>query len=257
MSHGELRCAARTEVGRRGGVNEDAGYAGGRVFGVADGMGGHPHGEVASGIAVAALAELDQRLPEDSPRSALGSALGPVLVETVAGIGRRLSDLAADDPELGGMGTTLTALVWDGAGFAGVHLGDSRAYLFRDRQPRQLTRDHTFVGSLVEDGRITAGQAAVHPRRSMLLRALQAGATPEPELFACPARPGDRYLVCSDGLTGFVPIEVITSVVNECPDPESAADQLIALAIEAGGQDNTTCVVVDVPRRSWFRRRFG
>ena len=253
MSHGELRCAARTEVGRRGGVNEDAGYAGGRVFGVADGMGGHPHGEVASGIAVAALAELDRRLSGESP----GLALEPVLVETVAGIGRRLTELAAADPELGGMGTTLTALVWAGDGFAGVHLGDSRAYLLRDGQLRQLTRDHTFVGSLVEDGRITAGQAAAHPRRSMLLRALQAGATPEPELFAGPAKPGDRYLICSDGLTGFVPIEVITQVVQESPDPESAADRLIALAIEAGVHDNTTCVVVDMPRRSWFRRRFG
>ena len=254
MSHVELNCVTRTEVGSRGGINEDAGYAGVRIFAVADGMGGHPHGEVASGLAVGVLAKREAWLPGEVARLDRGA----VLTEAVAEIGRRLSELAAADPELAGMGTTLTALLWDGAGFTGVHLGDSRAYLLRDGQLRRLTRDHTFVESLVADGRITAGQAATHPRRSMLLRALQAGATPEPELFGCPAaRPGDRYLLCSDGLTGFVPLELITQVVLERPDLESAADRLIELAVEAGGHDNTTVVLVDVPRRTWFRRRFG
>jgi len=249
MSHGNLRCVVRTEVGSRGGVNEDSAHAGSHAFAVADGMGGHPHGEVASGVAVAVLAELDGQPPGVNPRVLLSQA--------VAEIGRQLTALAAVDPELTGTGTTFTALYWDGTGFTGAHVGDSRGYLLRSGQLRQLTRDHTFVASLVSDGRITVGQAAEHPRRSMLLRAIQAGATPEPDLFDCPAKPGDRFLLCSDGLTGHVPLDAITAVLRAQADPDRAADELIRLALDAGGHDNTTCVLIDVPRTGWFRRRFG
>lgn len=143
------------------------------------------------------------------------------------------------------MGTTCTALLWRGIGFAVAHVGDSRAYLLRDGELWQLTTDHTLVQALVDEGTMSPEEAATHPGRSMLMRALQAGGNGEPDVFEQDARPGDRFLLCSDGLTDYVPLASVFAALTE-GGPREAADALVALADRAGGHDNATCVVADV-----------
>ena len=130
--------------------------------------------------------------------------------------------------------------------FAIAHIGDSRAYLLRGDQYGQLTRDHTLVQSLVDEGKLTPEQAAVHPRRSVLMRALQSGGTSDPDLYYWQAEPGDRYLLCSDGLTDVVPDELIGQVLASVPDPDDAAATFIDLAKQGGGPDNITCIIADL-----------
>jgi protein phosphatase len=144
------------------------------------------------------------------------------------------------------MGTTLTAMAFDGRAFAVAHIGDSRAYLLRGGDLLQLTRDHTMVQALVDGGQLTPEEAADHPRGSVLVRALQSGGSGEPDLFRHDALPGDRYLLCSDGVSGFVPPGAIRAALAEEGSPADAAARLIRLANEAGGHDNITCVVADV-----------
>jgi PPM family protein phosphatase len=235
MAHLSLRFAAGTDIGRRRRVNEDSAVAGPSLLAVADGMGGHPHGDVASAAAVAALAEPPAG---GDPAAALAAA--------VARASARLEELAAGDPDLRGMGTTLTAMAWDGAGFAVAHIGDSRAYLLRGGDLFQITRDHTMVQTLVDGGRLTPDEAANHPRGSALVRALQTGGDQRPDLFRQDASPGDRYLLCSDGVSGFVPAGAIRDALAGAARPADAVARLIALADAAGGLDNITCVVADV-----------
>lgn len=216
-------------------MNEDSALAGPSLLAVADGMGGHPHGDVASAAAITALTEPPAA---GEPAAALAAA--------VARAAARLEELAATDPELRGMGTTLTAMAWDGAGFAVAHIGDSRAYLLRGGDLFQITRDHTMVQTLVDSGRLTPEQAADHPLGSTLLRALQPGGDQHPDLFRQDAAPGDRYLLCSDGLSGFVPAGAIRDALAGAARPEDAVTRLIALADAAGAPDNITCVVADV-----------
>src|SRR5882757_362107 len=215
-----LRYAIGSDTGIVRRVNEDSVFASPRLLVVADGMGGHAHGEVASAVTVGVLAELDRHL-----RTGAIDPL-PVLATTVARVLRRLTDLAADDDELAGMGSTLTALLWDGATFGIAHVGDSRGYLMRDDTLSQLTRDHTLVQSLVDDGQISAAQAETHPRRSTLMRALQAGGAAEPDLSVHHAAPGDRYLLCSDGVTCVVGPDLLHNALA-LPDPAEAVARLI------------------------------
>ncbi|CNE73654.1 Ser/Thr phosphatase [Mycobacterium tuberculosis] len=235
MAHQMLRFAAGSDVGRRRKTNEDSAFAGPRLLAVADGMGGHPHGDVASRTAVTTVAGLPLG---DDPAAALAAG--------VAEVAARLDDLGARDPGLAGMGTTLTAMAFDGRGFAVAHIGDSRAYLLRGGDLFQLTRDHTMVQALVDGGQLTPEEAADHPRGSVLVRALQSGGSGEPDLFRHDARPGDRYLLCSDGVSGFVPPDAIRAAMAEEAGPADVAARLIGLANEAGGHDNITCVVADV-----------
>lgn len=240
VAHLSLRYAAATDIGRRRRVNEDSALAGPSLLAVADGMGGHPHGDVASAAAITALTE--------APAAGDPAAGDPAaaLAAAVARASARLEELAAGDPELRGMGTTLTAMAWDGAGFAVAHVGDSRAYLLRGGDLFQITRDHTMVQSLVDGGRLTPDQAANHPHGSTLLRALLPGGDQRPDLFRQDAAPGDRYLLCSDGLSGFVPAGAIRDALAGAERPADAVARLIALADAAGGPDNITCVVADV-----------
>jgi protein phosphatase len=157
-----------------------------------------------------------------------------------------IRELVAASPALRGMGTTLTALLWSGSQLGLVHIGDSRAYLLRDGALFQITADHTLVQSLLDDGSITAEEAASHPQRSLLLRALGDGSNAEPDLQLHEARIGDRYLLSSDGLHAVVEADAIARVLLEVQDPDQAATQLIALAIDGGGPDNITCIVADV-----------
>jgi PPM family protein phosphatase len=144
------------------------------------------------------------------------------------------------------MGTTLTALLWSGDQLGLVHIGDSRAYLARDGEVFQITRDHTLVQSLIDEGQITEDEAASHPKRMLLLRALDGQHDFEPDLDLREARAGDRYLLSSDGLHGIVPADAIAHVLLTVEDPDQAAADLVRLAIDGGGPDNVTCIVADV-----------
>ncbi|MFF0312869.1 PP2C family protein-serine/threonine phosphatase [Streptosporangium sp. NPDC004379] len=232
-----LRYAAGSDVGRVRQGNEDAAYAGARLLAVADGMGGHVGGEVASAAAITAVAALDQEQPDD------------LVAAAEAGVhqaNQRLRELVEEDPSLTGMGTTLTLMLWDGPRVALAHIGDSRAYLLRDGDLYQITYDHTLVQTLMDDGRITAEEAARHPHRSILLQVLDGGDNPDPDLSLRDAEVGDRYLLCSDGLSGVVEAERLRQVLAEVDDLDEVTRRLIELACEAGGPDNITCVVADV-----------
>ncbi|MEU3271826.1 protein phosphatase 2C domain-containing protein [Saccharomonospora sp. NPDC006951] len=245
----ELRYAMGSDVGQRRSANEDSAYATGRLLAVADGMGGHAAGEVASAEAIGAIRELDDRLSARAPArendSDDGEGPDPLaeLGEAVAVAASRLSTRVAEDEELAGMGTTLTAMLWQGTTFGLAHIGDSRCYLRREGELRQLTKDHTMVQTLVDEGQIPAELAARHPSRSVLIRALLAGSAGEPDLSLHTAEPGDRYLLCSDGLTDVATAEEIGGILDSAADPLEAVRGLIDLANEAGGPDNITCVV--------------
>ncbi len=238
-----LRYAAGSDVGRRREQNEDSAYASSRLLAVADGMGGHGHGEVASSVAIAAMAALDDTLPEHGPE---GFDLVAAVEAAVKEANVRLREMTGRDPSLKGMGTTLTAMLWDGTRFALAHVGDSRAYLLRGNVLYQITQDHTLVQSLVDEGRLTPEQAAVHARRSMLLRALESSGNVEPDLSLREAKAGDRYLLCSDGLTGVVGPEALYEAMTTISDLKELVWRLIEMANDAGGPDNITCVVADV-----------
>lgn len=238
-----LRSAAGSDVGRRRSMNQDSAATSSRLLAVADGMGGHAHGEVASAVAVAALLDLDARLRDvDLGGVDLLAALG----EAVADAAARLTELSEQNPELRGTGTTVVAFLVDGARIGVAHIGDSRAYLLRDGELHRLTRDHTLVQSLLDEGRISPEEAATHPRRSWLIRTLQEGTPAEPDLFPLEGRVGDRYLVCSDGVTAVLDDAHIREVLAGMTEPTDVVDQLIALANEGGGPDNITCVVADL-----------
>ncbi len=231
-----LRYSARSDRGLVRQNNQDSVYAGPRLLALADGMGGHAAGEVASKLVIAALVPLD----DDEP----GDDLLGELAEATAQGNDAITELVNEEPDLDGMGTTLTAVLFAGSRLGMVHVGDSRAYLFRDGVLTQITRDDTFVQSLIDEGRITEDEAASHPQRSLLLRALT-GHDVEPSLTVREARSGDRYLLCSDGLSGVVSAETIADALT-IPDPQSCADRLIELALKGGGPDNVTCIVADV-----------
>jgi protein phosphatase len=231
-----LRYAARSDRGLIRGNNQDSVYAGPRLLAVADGMGGHAAGDVASKVVIAALEHLD----DDAPSGDMLQALREAVFEG----SEHLREVIRESPQLEGMGTTLTAILFAGGRLALCHVGDSRAYLVRDGQLSQITHDDTFVQTLIDDGRITAEEANTHPQRSLLLRALN-GQEVEPDLSMREARAGDRYLLCSDGLSGVVSEETLADALKD-PDPQSTADRLIELALRSGGPDNITVIVADV-----------
>jgi PPM family protein phosphatase len=234
----ELRYAVRSDVGLLREGNEDSAYAGPRLLAVADGMGGHAAGEVASALTIASMAELDAE-------QVSGDML-KVLAMAVAMTNARLQEKIIANPAVEGMGTTLTALLWSDGHAAVCHIGDSRGYLLREGELYQITHDHTLVQSLVDEGRISADDVSTHPQRSLLLRALDGRSIAEPDLSIHESLPGDRYLLCSDGLSGVVSDETIRDTLSSFEDPEIATRQLIDLAIHGGGPDNITCIVADV-----------
>jgi protein phosphatase len=238
-----VRSAAGSDIGRRRAVNQDSAYTSSRLLAVADGMGGHAHGEVASAVAIGAIARADAELTGVELESVdLLATLG----EAMDAAARSLTEVADSDPSLRGTGTTLVALLVDGTRVGVGHVGDSRAYLLRDNELHQLTHDHTLVQSLVDEGRITADEAVDHPRRSVLVRTLQEGSPAEPDLFPVEGRVGDRFLVCSDGVTAVLTDEEIHDVLADVAEPTDVVDRIIALANEGGGPDNITCVVADL-----------
>jgi PPM family protein phosphatase len=231
-----LQYSARSDRGLVRRNNQDSVYAGPRLLALADGMGGYAGGEVASKVVIAALAPLD----DDTPGDDLLAQLAQAIDEGNDAIG----EMVGGDPDLDGMGTTLTAILFAGNKLGLAHVGDSRAYLMRGNALTQITHDDTFVQSLVDDGRITAEEAAHHPQRSLLIKALN-GQPVEPSLAVREARAGDRYLLCSDGLSGVVSDETMAMAL-QIPDPQTCADRLIELALKGGGPDNITVIVADV-----------
>lgn len=234
-----LRYAARSDVGLLRKNNQDSGYAGPHLLVVADGMGGAAGGDVASSVVVGHLAPLD----EDAPSGDLLARLK----EAVHASHEELLERVSEDPSLAGLGTTVVALLRSGGRFAMIHIGDSRAYLLRDGELVQVTTDHTFVQHLVEAGRLTPEEAEHHPQRSVLLRVLGDN---ESDIvldeWMHDARVGDRWLLCSDGLSGVVSGETIAYVLKAVTDVDECADTLVALALRGGGPDNVTVVVADV-----------
>jgi protein phosphatase len=229
---------AASDTGRLRSINQDSALVADNLFAVADGMGGHQGGEVASQLAVKSL-----------ERSA-GAITTADLIEGVQLANSEVFEKGSEDPSLHGMGTTLCAVALvhsdDEERIAVVNVGDSRVYLFKDGDLSQLTQDHSLVEDLVRQGRLTPEEAAVHPQRNIVTRVL--GVYPDISVDSWELMPvtGDRYLLCSDGLFNEVSHDRIASVLRRLRSPQEAADELVRLANEGGGRDNITCVVVDV-----------
>ncbi len=234
------KSAAVTHVGKIRANNQDSGYAGARLFVVADGMGGHAGGDVASAIALTRIIETDR---DYSSAHDAEFALQASLIAANS----LLAETVFEHPELTGMGTTVSALLRVGQQFALAHIGDSRIYRFRDDVLTQISADHTFVQRLVDSGRITQEEAAVHPRRSVLMRVLgDVDASPEIDTAILDTQPGDRWLLCSDGLSSYVADEKIEAVLESERSPKEAADRLVKESLDQGAPDNVTIVIIDV-----------
>lgn len=233
-----LRFAAGSHKGMIREGNEDSGYAGPRLLAIADGMGGQAAGEVASSEVISTIVALDDDVPGSDILTSLGTA--------VQRANDQLRMMVEEDPQLEGMGTTLTALLWTGQRLGLVHVGDSRAYLLRDGVLTQITQDHTWVQRLVDEGRITEEEATTHPQRSLLMRALGSGDHVEPDLSIREVRAGDRYLICSDGLSGVVSHQTMEETLASYQGPQETVQDLIQLALRGGGPDNVTVIVADV-----------
>ncbi|MFJ1537443.1 MerR family transcriptional regulator [Micromonospora chalcea] len=235
MSETTFRYATRCETGTVRDSNEDTAYASAALLAVADGVRG-PAGSTASAAAVDALRPLEQA---DESQGDLLGALADAVSRADRAVRAHATD--ADQPA-----TTLTALVRRGTRLALVHVGDSRAYLLRGGELSRLTQDHTYVQTLVDQGRLTPAEAGAHPQRALLARALGAGVEVEADLALRTALPGDRYLLCSDGLSAVVEPGALHAALAEADDPESAVERLVELAYAAGAPDNIACVVADV-----------
>jgi serine/threonine protein phosphatase PrpC len=231
-----LRYAAQSDRGLIRDLNQDSVYAGPRLLAVADGMGGMAAGDVASNIVIAAMAPLDEDVPGDAMVDALRHAVGTA--------NQHLRDTVDANPQLEGMGTTLTAVLFSGSKFGMVHIGDSRAYLLRKGEFAQITKDDTYVQMLVDEGRVSPEEASSHPQRSLLTRALD-GRDIDPEYSVRQVLAGDRYLICSDGLSGVVSSDTIGQTLRELADPQACVERLVQLALRGGGPDNITVVIAD------------
>lgn len=233
-----LRYAARSDVGLVRAKNDDSAYAGRYLAVVADGMGGHAGGDVASASTVLDLIHLD--------RNNYGGDAGTHLADEIQTANSLLSELVHVNPKLAGMGTTVTALLLDGDRLAYAHIGDSRAYRLKDGVFEQMSSDHTFVQRMIDEGRMTEAEAEVHPHKNVLMRVLgDVDASPELDLKYFDTEPGERWLLCSDGLN-FVRHEMIEEVIRHTKSLATAADTLIELTLAAGSPDNVTVVVFDI-----------
>lgn len=233
-----LHYSAISDVGRVRKDNQDSGYAGPWLLTVCDGVGGAARGDIASSTAVRALRELD-----DAPADR-----GDLLDRVAAGLDAAhlaIGRLVDDEPALNGTSTTSTVALFDGSRVGIGHVGDSRAYLWRSGELSQLTTDHTFVQTLVDEGRISPEEAETHPHRHVILRALDGNHDLEPDLFVLEVVTGDRLLLCSDGASGSLRADRLADILAT-GTPDYAAVELVRASLEAGSTDNVTCVVADV-----------
>lgn len=235
-----IKSSALSNVGKIRANNQDSGYAGNNLFVVADGMGGHAGGDVASAIAIRRIRETDK--PYSSPGDAEFA-----LQSSLIAANQLLAETVFEHQELTGMGTTVSAMMRVGNSMAIAHIGDSRIYLFRDGELSQITADHTFVQRLVDSGRITPEEAAVHPRRSVLMRVLgDVDAAPEIDTAILGTQPGDRWLICSDGLSSYLAEDRIRKALASGLDADAVGRRLVKETLDHGAPDNVTVVVVDV-----------
>jgi protein phosphatase len=236
-----LQYAAISDVGRVRKDNQDAGYAGPWLLTVCDGVGGAARGDLASSTAIAQLRRLDQPPDDDHGEDHR--------LELVAGALHRASDkigdLVDEEPALSGTSTTATVALFDGVSLAMGHVGDSRAYLFRGHEISQLTTDHTFVQSLIDEGRISEEDARTHPHRNLILKALDGVHDVDPDLFTVKLAESDRILLCSDGASGSLDNRRLADILST-GSPDFAAVELVRASLEAGSTDNVTCIVADV-----------
>ncbi len=232
---------ASSHIGRVRASNQDSGYAGTHLFLVADGMGGHAGGDVASSLATQTVTAIaDERF--DTIEIARER-----LVDAITTSAAELVDAVREHPDLTGMGTTVSAMLRHNNQVVIAHIGDSRVYRFRGGVLEQITTDHTFVQKLVETGRITADEALVHPRRNVLMRVLgDVEGSVDIDSAIVDTEPGDRWLLCSDGLCGFVPEPAIAQVLATEPDAAKAAERLIHMTLDRGAPDNVTIVIAGV-----------
>ncbi len=229
------RYVALTDTGLRRADNEDSGYASERLLVIADGMGGAAAGEIASSETLHVIRQLDRDLDVDAIDA---------LDRAVNDANKRLAEIIARDPSVEGMGTTLDAMLWDGEKFAFAHIGDSRVYRLRRGELEQISTDHTFVQSLIDEGRISPAEARVHPHRSLILRAMLGRDDNGADLSWVQPVLGDRYLLCSDGLSDMVEDRAIARALA-AETIDMAATDLIRLALEGGGVDNVTVVIAE------------
>lgn len=234
-----LRFSALSDVGRVRKENQDSGYAGPHLLLVADGVGGAARGDVASATTVHQMRALDEHALE-SGTSAVETLIGGITLAH-----SRIGDLVADSPELDGTSTTVVAGLFTGSEMVIAHVGDSRAYLLRDGEIQALTRDHSFVQSLVDEGRITEEEARIHPNRNLILRAVDGVHEPNPDTSVQSLRAGDRILLCSDGCCGVLTDEQIGQILG-ADNVDHAASALVTSSLDAGSTDNVTVVVAEV-----------
>ena len=233
---------AASDIGKHRSSNQDSGYAGYQLFFVADGMGGHAGGDIASAIASQRIALTDAKY--ENIEEAIASLKTGILEANAM-----LASTVQEHPELEGMGTTFSGIYRHGNQIITAHIGDSRVYLARDGEVKQITADHTFVQKLVDMGRITPEEALSHPRRSVLMRVLgDVAAEPELDVALYETLPGDRWMLCSDGLSGVVPEGVMNRILTSKIPTEEAAELLVGEALEFGAPDNVTVVIADVVR---------
>src|SRR6478752_6434620 len=231
-----LDFAAISDVGRVRKDNQDSGYAGPWLLAVCDGVGGAARGDIASSTAIHQLRKLDEPPTEDL----LGQVAG-----ALHRAHDRIGELVDEDPALNGTSTTATLALFDGTRLGLGHVGDSRAYLYREGEITQLTKDHTFVQSLIDEGRITEDEARTHPHRNLILRAVDGVHETDPDLFYIELAPGDRLLLCSDGASGVLDHDRLTDILGT-GSVDYAVVELIRASLDAGSSDNVTCVVADV-----------
>jgi protein phosphatase len=232
--------AAASNVGKVRASNQDSGYAGTYLSVVADGMGGHAGGDVASHLVIRHMLQLDKEY--DDVKAAQQD-----MIQTLLHANEMLTDVVYEHPELAGLGTTVSAMLRVGNQVVLAHIGDSRIYLLREGNLSQVTVDHTFVQRLIDSGRITEDEAHDHPRRSVLMRVLgDVDGSPEIDTVVLEISVGDRWVLCSDGLTGVVHTDRLLPFLQEAETAEDAADTLVQASLSGGAPDNVTVVVVDI-----------
>ena len=235
-----LRYAAISDVGRVRKDNQDSGYVGPWVIAVCDGVGGAARGDLASATAIGQLRKLDAR-----PRSSASDDMRAQVAGALHRANDRIAELVEDDPTLSGTSTTATVALFDGEKLTFGHIGDSRAYLFRDGSIRQLTKDHTFVQTLIDEGRISDDDARSHPNRNLILKAVDGVHDIDADLFDVEVEAGDRVLLCSDGASGVLDDGRLADILS-MGTPDYAAVELVRASLEAGTNDNVTCLVADI-----------
>jgi serine/threonine protein phosphatase PrpC len=233
----QLKYVAHSEIGLIRKNNQDSGYASPHLLVVADGMGGAAAGDLASAVAIDTIRKVEA--PTD------GRQMLDVLAHAIHDANDKIAEFIESDVSLEGMGTTVTGAMFDGVELGLAHIGDSRAYLFRDSRLQRLTHDHTWVQSLVDDGKISETEAAMHPHRSLLLKVLNGQPTNDPDLAVVSVNAGDRLMFCSDGVCGLIDDDVIEAAL-EIPDLDQAVERLVTESLHEGGIDNITVIVADV-----------